>query len=203
MPIRNLLDDHLEELSHLNVPFDKKAMSLIQESLERIRRIVSRLLDFTGKRNEGLTLLEVTPILESVIDLNRKFFLTNKVKIVSDLDKMPPIYGSKDQLEQVFMNLAINAQAAMDKGGTLTIRAHRRGENIVIEFQDDGCGIKPEHIDRIFDPFYSTKPNGTGLGLFVSYGIIQGHNGTIQVESKVNVGTKFTMTLPIHQTEGG
>jgi signal transduction histidine kinase/CheY-like chemotaxis protein len=203
MPIRNLLDDHLEELSQYDVKFDRKAMGLIQESLERIRRIVSRLLDFTGKRNEGLKLLEVTPILESVIDLNRKFFLTNNVKIVSELDKMPPIYGSKDQLEQVFMNLAINAQAAMNKGGTLTIRAHQVGDNIVIEFADNGCGIKPEHIDRIFDPFYSTKPNGTGLGLFVSYGIIQGHNGTIEVASKVNVGTQFKIMLPIHKPEGG
>ncbi len=202
MPIRNLLDDHLEEIAHYDVPYDKKAMSLIQESLERIRRIVSRLLDFTGKRNEGLTLLEVSPILESVIDLNRKFFLTNKVKIAADLEKMSPIYGSKDQLEQVFMNLAINAQVAMEKGGTLTIRAKQIGSDNVIEFEDTGCGIKPEHIDRIFDPFYSTKPNGTGLGLFVSYGIIQGHNGSIAVVSKVDVGSRFTIRLPIHSAEG-
>jgi signal transduction histidine kinase len=202
MPIRNLLDDHLEEISQFNVAYDKKAMTLIQESLERIRRIVSRLLDFTGKRNEGLSLIEVTPVLEAVIDLNRKFFKTSKVEIAADLPKMSPIYGSKDQLEQVFMNLAINAQAAMEKGGTLTIRAQQKANDIVIEFEDTGCGIKSEHIDRIFDPFYSTKPNGTGLGLFVSYGIIQGHNGTIEVTSKVNVGTRFTITLPVHQVEG-
>lgn len=202
MPIRNLLDDHLEEISQFNVPYDKKAMSLIQESLERIRRIVSRLLDFTGKRNEGVALIEVTPILESVIDLNRKFFATSGVTIIADLPKLPAIYGSKDQLEQVFMNLAINAQAAMEKGGTLTITATHDQDTISIHFEDTGCGIKPEHIGRIFDPFYSTKPNGTGLGLFVSYGIISGHNGSIEVTSSVDKGTRFTIRLPIHQEKG-
>jgi signal transduction histidine kinase/FixJ family two-component response regulator len=198
MPIRNLLDDHLEEISAANVEYDEKAISLIQDSLERIRRIVSRLLDFTGKRNEGLQLIEVTPILEGVIDLNRKFFMLGNVKINADLTRLPPIYGSKDQLEQVFMNLALNAQAAMEKGGTLSIRAQQENNNLVIEFEDTGIGIAPEHIDRIFDPFFSTKPDGTGLGLFVSYGIIQGHNGTIAVKSKVNAGTRFILTLPVY-----
>jgi signal transduction histidine kinase/FixJ family two-component response regulator len=203
MPIRNLLDDHLEEISHSNVDYDRKAMELIQDSLERIRRIVSRLLDFTGKRNEGLALIDVGPILESIVDLNRKFFATHNVTIEADIPTLPPIYGSKDQLEQVFMNLALNAQAAMSKGGTLKISAQQIANAIAIEFEDNGSGIAPEHIDRIFDPFFSTKPNGTGLGLFVSYGIIEGHNGEIDVKSTVNKGTTFTVLLPIHESESG
>jgi signal transduction histidine kinase/FixJ family two-component response regulator len=200
MPIRNLLDDHLEEIDAANVQYDRKAMMLIQESLERIRRIVSRLLDFTGKRNEGLALIDVGSVLEGVIDLNRKFFSTGGVTIEADIPRLTPIYGSKDQLEQVFMNLTLNAQAAMAKGGILAVRARQTPAGIVVEFEDNGTGIAPEHIDRIFDPFFSTKPNGTGLGLFVSYGIIQGHNGEIKVRSKVGEGTTFTILLPMHGT---
>ena len=202
MPIRNLLEDLVEDLQAANVPFDTKAISIIQDSLERIRRIVSQLLDFTGKGSAGprLALIEISPILEGIIELNRKFFSQNKIQIEADLPKLPPIYGSKDQLEQVFMNLAINAQQAMRGGGTLRIRALQRDDQIVVEFADTGEGIPTENIDRIFDPFFSTKPEGTGLGLFVSYGVVQSHNGTIQVESKPKNGTRITVSLPLHGT---
>jgi signal transduction histidine kinase len=96
------------------------------------------------------------------------------------------------------MNLALNAQAAMENGGRLRIRARTEGDQVVIEFADTGCGIPADAIDKIFDPFYSTKPNGTGLGLYVSHGIIEGHQGTIEVKSTVERGTTFTIRLPIH-----
>jgi signal transduction histidine kinase len=96
------------------------------------------------------------------------------------------------------MNLALNAQAAMEGGGTLKISARQEGDQIIVEFADTGCGIEPENIDKIFDPFYSTKPNGTGLGLFVSYGIIEGHHGSISVKSKVGQGTTFRLSLPAY-----
>ncbi len=200
MPIRNLLEDLVEDLQAANVPFDTKAVSIIQDSLERIRRIVRQLLDFTGKGSASprLALIEISPILEGIIELNRKFFSQNKIAIEADLPKLPPIYGSKDQLEQVFMNLAINAQQAMPRGGTLRICAFQRDDQIVVEFSDTGEGISAENIDRIFDPFFSTKPDGTGLGLFVSYGVVQSHNGTIQVESKPKSGTRITVSLPLH-----
>jgi two-component system NtrC family sensor kinase len=202
MPIKNLLEDLLEDLEHQHVQFDAKAISIIQESLERIRRIVRQLLDFTGRRQAGpeLELLEISPILEGIIELNRKYFEQSNIKIVVDLPKLPPVFGSKDQLEQVFMNLAINAQAAMEGGGLLKVSARQGGDQIVVDFEDNGSGIAPEHIERIFDPFFSTKPTGTGLGLFVSYGIVQGHNGTIAVQSKLNKGTRFTVSLPIHHS---
>jgi signal transduction histidine kinase len=95
------------------------------------------------------------------------------------------------------MNLAINAQAAMPKGGTLYVNAYSEGENVVIEFIDTGHGIAPQHLDKIFDPFFTTKQDGTGLGLFVSYGIIQSHNGSITVESEAGKGTRFIIRLPV------
>jgi len=200
MPIRNLLDDLVEELEESEVEVDTKAITIIQDSLERIRKIVRQLLDFTGRRTEGpdLNFVEIGPVVESIIDLNRKLLEQSKIRIETDLPKLPPVYGSKDQLEQVFMNLTINAQAAMPKGGRIFIGAHQEDEEIVVEFEDSGVGIAPEHIDRVFDPFFSTKPDGTGLGLFVTYGIIGSHNGTINVASERGGGTRFTIRLPLH-----
>ena len=97
------------------------------------------------------------------------------------------------------MNMILNAKAAMDTGGTLQIGVKIDKNEALIQFIDTGSGIPDDQINRIFDPFFSTKANGTGLGLFVSYGIIQGHHGTIEVKSKVNQGTTFTIRLPIYQ----
>jgi signal transduction histidine kinase/CheY-like chemotaxis protein len=199
MPIRNLLDEIVDELEQHNVSFDRKAIQIIQESLERIRGIVSRLLEFARDTGPEMKLLDVSSLLEGIITLNRKFFQHERITVNADLPPfLPPVYGSKDQLDQVFMNLALNAQAAMNGGGTLSISARLEGDKIVVEFADTGCGIEPENIDKIFDPFYSNKPNGTGLGLFVSYGIIEGHHGTIAVKSKVGKGTTFKVCLPAH-----
>ncbi|MBE0689374.1 MAG: response regulator [Anaerolineae bacterium] len=202
MPIRNLLDDLVEELEENEVKIDTKAITIIQDSLERIRKIVRQLLDFTGRRTEGpdLNFVEIGPVVDGIIDLNRKLLEQSKIKIETDMPKLPPVYGSKDQLEQVFMNLTINAQAAMPKGGKLSISGRQEDGEIVVEFEDTGVGIASEHVDRIFDPFFSTKPEGTGLGLFVTYGIIGSHNGTINVESESGGGTRFTIRLPMHDS---
>jgi signal transduction histidine kinase len=122
------------------------------------------------------------------------------MKIVAEITSSLPFYGNKDQLEQVFMNLILNAQAAMNHGGTLRISGWIEKESIITQFADDGCGIPAEQINKIFDPFFSTKPNGTGLGLFVSYGIIESHHGAIEVESEPNKGTVFTIRFPAQLT---
>lgn len=198
-PILINLEDMMEDIRD-KAPIDIRALQTIQESVERIRRIVSQLLEYTGKRNaavSGLQRLDIGRVLEGIIQLNRKLFEKEGITIISQLSPLPLIYGSKDQLEQVFMNMMLNAQAAMERGGKLYVRSWLDRDNIVIEFADTGHGIAPEQIDKIFDPFFSTKPTGTGLGLFVSYGIIQGHHGTIQVQSEVGVGTTFTIHLPV------
>jgi two-component system NtrC family sensor kinase len=198
MPIGNLLEEIVEELTENNVPFDRHSIDIIQDSLERIRRIVSRLLEFARDPGAQLALLDVCAVIRGVLDLNRKFFEHSRIQVITDLPPLPYVMASKDQLEQVFMNLALNAQAAMSRGGVLTVTARQEGDEIVITFSDTGCGIPAENLERIFDPFFSTKPSGTGLGLFVSHGIIQGHNGKIEVESEVEVGTTFTIRLPVH-----
>ncbi|MBZ0303987.1 MAG: response regulator [Anaerolineae bacterium] len=197
-PIRIHLEHMLEDAQH-NDPIDIIAIESIQESIERITRIVSQLLEFAGKRSSTVDVdfLDVRRTLEGVINLNGKLLEQNNIELVAHLTTLPPFYGNKDQLEQVFMNLILNAQAAMTKGGKLEVSAQLDESAIVVKFSDTGHGIPADQINRIFDPFFSTKQNGTGLGLFVSYGIIQNHQGSIEVKSEVNIGTTFTIRLPI------
>lgn len=201
MPIKLVLEDFVAQLDEQHVSYDAQGLTIIQDSIERIQRIIRRLLDFTRTNDSEIAPVDLRHVLENIIKLNHKYFEHGHVRIEARFDPVPPIHGNRDQLEQVFMNLALNAQAAMPEGGTLWIGVRLEGDNVVIRFRDSGCGIKPEHLHKIFDPFYSTKPNGTGLGLFVSYGIIEAHHGSIDVESKVDSGTQFTIRLPIHQPE--
>ncbi|NDJ62122.1 MAG: response regulator [Chloroflexi bacterium] len=198
MPIGNLLESLVEELTEQNIPLNLRDIEIIQESLERIRRIVARLLEFSRDTDGELQPLDVGVLLESVIKLNRKYFEHERIEIAAEMEPTPLVFGSKDQLEAVFMNLALNAQAAMAGGGKLVVATHPDQEQVVIEFRDNGCGIPQDKIGKIFDPFFSTKTNGTGLGLFVSYGVIEGHQGTIEVDSEEGVGTCFTIRLPAY-----
>lgn len=200
-PIRIHLEHLLEDVQS-NTPIDIVAIEGIQESIERITRIVSQLLEFAGRRtpDADVGFIDLRRTLEGVINLNRKLFEQKNLELIADLATLPPFYGNKDQLEQVFMNLALNAQAAMDQGDVLRITAAVSDRHIIVKFADTGHGIPPDQINNIFDPFFSTKENGTGLGLFVSYGIIQNHHGSIEVESVLNTGTTFTIRLPIDDT---
>lgn len=197
-PLRINLEHMVEDIQ-TNIPIDIRAVQNTQDSVERIRRIVNQLLDFAGKRSASDSehqLLDISKIIEGMVTLNRKFFEKEGMRIEVDISDSLSAFGSKDQLEQVFINLILNAQAAMQRGGILRIQGWVENREIITSFADNGCGILPEQINKIFDPFFSTKPNGTGLGLFVTYGIIQNHHGTIDVESRVNQGTTFTVRLP-------
>lgn len=199
MPIKLGLDEIVLQLEDEGVSVDARDIAMIRENIERIQRMIRRLLDFTRAADEGMTLVNVADVLDDVLKLNRKFFEHARVKLESRISPSLPVLGSSDHLQQVFMNMAVNAQNAMPDGGTLMISAEIEENQVVIHFKDTGTGISPEDLERIFNPFFSTKPQGTGLGLFVSYGIIEAHNGVIEVESTVNVGTQFTVRLPIHQ----
>lgn len=195
MPIGLLLERLIDELQETGADVDFQGIEMIQEHVERIRRIVRNLLDF-ARPDAKLRPLDVNEVVQTILKLNQKFFEHERIRIDAQLTATPPVFGSKDQLEAVFMNLALNAQAAMEGGGTLTIKAYTQGSQAVIEFIDTGLGIPKENLDRIFDPFFSTKTTGTGLGLFVCYSVVEGHHGMIEVESEVGKGTRFTVRLP-------
>jgi two-component system NtrC family sensor kinase len=125
--------------------------------------------------------------------------LKYKCQVHKNLGVVPPIRCYPGQLNQVFMNLLINAAQAIPVKGDITIETKTDGDHVVVRVSDTGGGIPPEIINRIFDPFFTSKEvgKGTGLGLSVSHGIVEKHGGTIAVESKVGTGTTFTIRLPI------
>ena len=125
-----------------------------------------------------------------------------KASIVRSYGELPEIQCLPSRLNQVFLNLLVNAGHAIDANGTITVSTGVAGHEAWVRVVDTGCGIPPEHVNRIFEPFFTTKPvgQGTGLGLSVSYSIVRKHGGRIEVESNVGRGSRFTVFLPLRQT---
>jgi hypothetical protein len=129
---------------------------------------------------------------------------SSKVRVRKELaEDLPAVRGSESRLQQVFFNLVLNAKDAMPSGGWLTLRAYADGDTVVAEVADTGHGIRREDVKRIYDPFFTTKGvgRGTGLGLAVSYGILQEHGGAVFVESTPGQGTTFQVALPAVRTQ--
>ncbi len=125
--------------------------------------------------------------------------------MAKDYGDLPQVECNASQINQVFMNLLVNAAQAIETKGTITLRSGVENGGVWVEVADTGCGIPPENRNRLFDPFFTTKPigKGTGLGLSVSYGIVQQHHGRLDVESEVGKGSRFRLWLPISQTDAG
>jgi two-component system NtrC family sensor kinase len=182
----------------------------IRENLERIEKetkrchtIVRNLLDFAREREPLVESLDVNHLLDATLKLFEGQFLFHNIEVVRNYSpKLPPLQGDESQLQQVFMNIILNAADAMNGSGRLTLSTKEDDDGYIkISISDTGCGIPPENIERVFDPFFTTKGvgHGTGLGLSVSYGIVQKHNGDINVSSTVGAGTTFAVTLPTSQ----
>jgi len=176
---------------------------MVKETI-RCREIVKRLLDFARQTQPQKRMANINALIDNIILLVRNQTSFRNILIEKDLGgDIPDILVDPDQIQQVFVNIILNAAEAMTKGGTLTIRSMRSadGDSIVITLADTGHGISEEVRERIFDPFYTTKEHGTGLGLSISYGIIEQHGGTISVDSVVDRGSTFTITLPCLTSE--
>jgi signal transduction histidine kinase len=126
--------------------------------------------------------------------------LKHRIEICQYLNEPPAIKGKTGKLNQILVNLFVNAAQAMEDGGTLTIRSwhDRQNNTTVLQVADTGCGIEKHALQKLFEPFYTTKPTGkgTGLGLYISFSIVEAMGGTISVDSEVKVGTTFTLTFP-------
>jgi signal transduction histidine kinase len=170
-----------------------------REGLERIKEIVLGLKDFSrSSADETWHWADLTKCLENTLAIVRNE-LKYKCEVIKDFGVLPQIYCLPSQLEQVFMNLVVNAAQAIETYGTITIRTGQEGDRVWVEIADTGAGIPPEIMPHIFDPFFTTKPvgTGTGLGLPVSYGIIERHHGKIEVHSEVGKGSTFRIILPV------
>jgi len=190
-------------LLHQNEDMDQQSkddLAVIIRETTRVRGIVRGLLDFARESPPQKQWIDINDVLlqtTTLVKSQKEFY---KITLVEDFaSDLPNILGDKNQLQQVFLNISLNACEAMESGGTLKITTSAGDGQIYIAFQDTGVGIKEEHIDDIFEPFFTTKPptKGTGLGLSVSYGIVQRHGGSIQVKSVPGKGSTFTISLPI------
>ncbi len=185
-------------------PSLKPDMDVIIEETQRCAKIVKGLLEFSRARAPLKKEVCLNELIESVTSLLERQSSFLDIAIIKEFDPdLPRLPVDPNQLQQVFMNMFVNASHAMPDGGRITVRTNtdRAGKCVSVEIADTGCGIPEENLGRIFDPFYTTKKDGTGLGLSISYGIIRNHGGQIDVKSEVGEGTTFIIRLPIPDKE--
>jgi two-component system NtrC family sensor kinase len=176
----------------------------IEEQTQRAARILRRLLDFARRREPALAALDLREVIEHALELvGARLAASGIVAQNESVGELPPVMGDRDQLTQVFVNLFNNALDAMPDGGTLRVRSERRAADGIpcatAVVSDTGVGMGVEELRHIFQPFYTTKPEGkgTGLGLSVSLGIVRRHEGTMEVTSERGKGTAFVVSLPL------
>ncbi len=174
-----------------------------KEGITRVKTIVQNLKDFSraGDSDEW-HFADLHKCLDSTLSI-----VNNEIKYKADLVReygiLPEVECLASQLNQVFMNLLVNAAHAIREHGTITVRTGKEGDEVWVEISDTGQGIAPEHLQKIFDPFFTTKPigKGTGLGLSISYSIVQKHHGRLEVRSELGKGTTFRVYLPLVQPQ--
>jgi hypothetical protein len=174
----------------------------IERQTFRAAKIVNGLLNLSrpGAVDSEPALVDVNAVITDVFSLLEHQFEVARIKVRRDLVESPVlVIGSEPQLQQVFLNLLLNARDAMPRGGWLSVATRLETDRAVIEVSDTGSGIPAEHLARIYDPFFTTKKYGagTGLGLSITYGIVREHQGTIRCDSSLGQGTRFTLTLPL------
>jgi len=174
-------------------------LKVIEEEILRINEIVDQFLRFAKPAPPLLVKAEVVSIVEETLQLLRPQIEKQRILVQKEFQSLPPILMDREQMKQVILNLLLNGVQAMPKGGHLSLKGHiPEGDHwIKLSIQDSGIGIPPEDIGRLFDPFFSTKEGGVGLGLSIAHRIIDQHRGKIEVESALGEGTLFTVWLPI------
>ncbi|MEJ2108791.1 MAG: ATP-binding protein [Acidobacteriota bacterium] len=188
-----LLKDFPESNRH------RKVLEKIESQTFRAAEIISGLLNFSRLSGSEFSELDINQLIHSSLTLLNHQFQGNHIKVESKFDpSLPTVYGNSGKLQQVFINLFLNAKDAMPSGGNLLIETGMNDSMVIIDISDNGMGISEENRKKIFDPFFTTKTigKGTGLGLSVSYGIIQEHGGRILVDSNTGEGTRFKLKLP-------
>ncbi len=179
--------------------FAKDSLNTINEHVNRIARIVKNLGDFARLYPRQKIPTNVKDILNNTIDLVKYDKNFKKINIKPRIEDTPPLKLDPDQIQQVFLNLMLNARDAMPEGGDLEIMIKQKNGYVEMTFADTGMGISPDLREKIFDPFFSTKgpARGTGLGLSICYSIIKDHGGSIDIDSEEGKGTRFTIKIPL------
>jgi two-component system, NtrC family, sensor kinase len=176
----------------------KNLLAESQDGSERVRSIVQNLKSFSRVDDTNRSYVDINDCLESTVTIAWNE-LKYKATLTRDYGELPPVKCLPQQLNQVFLNMLVNAAHAIETQGEITVSTRSAGDQVLVSFRDTGCGIPEEIRSRIFEPFFTTKEvgKGTGLGLSISYDIIKKHNGSIEVESALGCGTTFTIRLPV------
>ncbi len=184
---------------------EREMAAMAVEECDRITGLITNLQDFNRPTSGTIKAVNIHEVIDSMVLLSSKHLTQNNIVIVKKYHpRLPPVAGVQDQIKQVILNLLNNSTHAMaQEGGKITITTQTVGDMVQITVADSGKGIKREHKDAIFQPFFSTKPEveGTGLGLSVIYGIIKRHHGKIDVASRENWGTIMTIRLPVFRSK--
>ena len=184
----------------------EEALDIVMDTTVRTKKIIEDVLSFSKSGSPEKELCDIAELIKSVLSLTEEQSKKKNIRAVIKYRRIPKLEVNKTEIQQVFLNMVSNARDAMlPKGGKLEIELKRIKDNVEISFTDTGIGILEENLERVFEPFYTTKgavggdtkTQGVGLGLSVSYGIVERHGGTIEVESEAGKGTTFTIKLPV------
>lgn len=174
-----------------------KHLNIMEREINNSNRIISDLLGFSRTRQPSIVPSDVNRMIENAMEVVE---MPENVLLVKEFDTaLPKAMADADQIHQVFVNLGLNAIQAMADGGQLKVKSRLAGDYVEVEFNDTGCGIPQENLKKLFDPFFSTKARGVGLGLAVTHGIVERNKCKIEVKSKVSEGTTFLVKLPVQK----
>ncbi len=178
--------------------YTAEKLALVSDQLQRIRTTLRELINFSRPACDERTRVALADILDEAFNIAKYYKRTKGRLLLRNIpNDLPPLNGVRDQLVQVFLNLVLNAIDATEKGGRIELGAARDGNELEVTVRDDGCGIAPEHRERLFQPYFTTKQHGTGLGLFVTRQLVAAHGGRVEVESCPGEGTVFRLRFPV------
>jgi signal transduction histidine kinase len=177
--------------------YTREKLALVSGQLHRIQTTLRELVNFSRPASQERTRVAVADILQEALNI-AKYYQRTKGRIIEPLipADMPLLRGVRDQLVQVFLNLILNAIDATPRGGHIRLAVQQRAGQLEVTVADDGTGIAPEHTGRLFQPYFTTKKNGTGLGLFVTRKLVEDHGGQVEFDSEPGRGTMFRVCLP-------
>jgi two-component system sensor histidine kinase HydH len=183
---------------------EEEYASVMVKEVDRLNRVITELLDFARPKEPHREPHSLEEILEHTLEVLKPELAKKKAEVEKQYERgLPLVPADRDQLSQAFLNLLINSLEAMQEGGKIRVGIRRAGQDsLKVIIGDTGKGIPGEDLEKVFEPFFSTKRKGTGLGLAIVHQIVEGHGGDIRVESKEGEGTDFQIILPIGRANG-
>ena len=191
-----LLEEDLSE-AQKNKDDLQKRIHRIRGEVERLDQILTDFRRYATLPSLTLETCDLTRLIEEVLDFSEPEAQRQSIQVIREIQELSPIQLDRAQFKQALLNLTINAHQAMEDGGKLTVRARALNGQIQIDVEDTGKGIDPNILNRIFDRFFSTKENGTGVGLAIVKQVIESHGGSVKAKSQPNQGAIFSILLPV------